>query len=188
MLAPLFDKDILKILTVFSLSPGSRFLRKDVQEKTRLNNVSLDKGLSILLNSGLLKKEKRLLFLSLDEENTKAIIKLVSEQHKSLKSIPLDAYFSIIELVFFLASLKGLEAYLFGSYAKLVFSDNSDIDIAIISDELSRREKKEINRRVEKTEPRYLKAIELHYFSSDFYRNKKDPLVKEILRNGVRLL
>jgi len=32
------------------------------------------------------------------------------------------------------------------------------------------------------------KSIEIHYFKTNFYKNKKDPLVKDILRNGVKLL
>ena len=31
--------------------------------------------------------------------------------------------------------------------------------------------------------------IEIHYFSkNEFYKNKKDPLIKDILKNGVRVI
>ena len=33
MILQIFNKDIMKVLTVFSLSPGSKFLRKEVKDK-----------------------------------------------------------------------------------------------------------------------------------------------------------
>jgi predicted nucleotidyltransferase len=183
MIVQVFNKDVLELLTIFSLSPGSKFLRKELKEKTKLNNVNLDNCINTLLNSDLIKKEKRFLLLNLD--NIKEIIKLVSEEYKKLKELPLDVYFSIINILFFLNKLKSINVYLFGSYAKLIFKDNSDIDIAIISENIN---KKELNKLVQKTESKYKKRIEIHYFGKDFYKNKKDPLVKEIIKNGIKLI
>ena len=76
MILQIFNKDILEVLTVFSISPGSRFLRKELKERTKLNNVNLDNALNILLNTNLIKKEKRFLLLNL--ESAKSIINLVS--------------------------------------------------------------------------------------------------------------
>ncbi len=184
MIVQIFNKDILKLLTIFSLSPGSRFLRDDLKKKTQMNNVLLDNALSILINSSIIYKNKRLLQLNLDE-NVKKIINLVSSEYKNLKEIPLSAYFSILELVYHLSKYKNLQVYLFGSYSKLIFSEKSDIDIAIISDLI---DKKIVNNTIRKTEKIYKKKIEIHYFSKNFENNKKDPLVREILKNGVKLL
>ncbi len=186
MITQVFNKDILKILTIFSISPGSRFLRKELKEKTKLNNINLDKVINILINSDLIKKEKR--FFSLNLDNAKFIIELVSNEYKRLKELPFYVYFSIIEIVFFLSKLKKIDVYLFGSYAKLIFKDTSDIDIAIVSDKINDKGKKELNKIIGKLESKYKKNIEIHYFTKDFYKNKKDPLVKEILRNGIKLV
>lgn len=186
MILQIFDKDIFEVLTVFSISPGSRLLRKDLKEKTKLNNVNLDNALNILLNSGLLQKDRR--FLSLKLDNAKPIISLVSNEYKELRELPLDAYFSIINLLYFLSKLKKINVYLFGSYAKLVFREKSDIDIAVISDKIEESDKKDIGSLIEKLEERYGKNIETHYFSANFHKNKKDQLVKEILKNGIKLI
>ena len=186
MIGWIFDKDILEVLTVFSISPGSRFLRKDLKEKTKLNNVNLDNALSILINSKILRKEGR--FLLLDLDCAKDIINIISAQYKGLRQLPLDAYFSIINIIYFISKFKAVDVYLFGSYAKLVHKDTSDIDIAIVSDDISEDIKKELNALAQKTESRYGKKIEVHYFGLNFYKNKKDHLVKEILRNGIRLI
>ena len=186
MILQIFNKDILEVLTVFSISPGSRFLRKELKERTKLNNVNLDNALNILLNTNLIKKEKRFLLLNL--ESAKSIINLVSEQYRELRELPLDVYFSIATLIFYLSKLSGIDAYLFGSYAKLVFKETSDIDMAIVSDKVIAADKKEINALIQKINSRYGKKIEIHYFGKNFYKNKNDSLVKEILKNGIKLI
>lgn len=187
MIIQIFNKNLLKILTIFSISPGSRFQRKEIKEKTRMSNVNLDNAISLLLNSNIIKKEKRLLHLNLEDKNTKAIVDLVSNQYKELKEVPLNVYFSIIELVYLLSKF-GIDVYLFGSYAKLIFKEDSDIDMAIISDKIRAKEKSEINKLIRKLEAKYKRNIQTHYFSKKFYKNKKDPLVEDILKNGVRLI
>ena len=186
MITQIFNYDVLEILTIFSISPGSKFLRKELKERTKLNNVNLDNALNILLNTTLIKKEKRYLLLNL--ESTKPIIKLISDEYKSLRELPLDAYFLIINLVNYLSKFKEANVYLFGSYAKLVFKESSDIDLACVSDKITRNNKKEINNLMQKLESRYGKKIEIHYFGRNFYKNKNDPLVKDILKNGIKLI
>lgn len=182
MIIQMFNRDILKVLTIFSLSPGSRFLRKELKETTKLNNVNLDNAISILLNSNLIKKERNILFFNLDN---KEILKLIFGEYKKLRELPLNIYFLIVDFIFFLSKFKRLNVYLFGSYAKLIFKENSDIDIAIVSNKVN---EKEINRLVIKLESKYSKNIEIHYFKENFYKNKKDSLVKGILRNGIKLI
>ena len=54
MILDLFNLDIGKILTLYSISPGSRYTRNELKEKTNLFNVSLDKPLSILLTNKMI--------------------------------------------------------------------------------------------------------------------------------------
>ena len=182
----MLNEHIFRILTIFSLSPGSRLNRKLLKEKTGINNISLDKALSILLNLKTIKKEKRLLSLNLENEKTKIITKEISEDYANLKHLPIKEYFTICNITRELIKAKNTgEIYLFGSYAKLIFTEKSDIDIAIISDKVN---KKEIGKIINSLEKKHKKAIETHFFSKKFYSNKKDPLVKEIFQHGVRLV
>ena len=186
MIVQIFNKDILEILTIFSISPGSKFTRRELKERTKLNNANLDNAINILLNANMIRKEKRLLSLNFD--NAKELIKLVSNEYRQLRELPLVVYFSIINLIFLVSKLKGIDVYLFGSYAKLIFKEKSDIDIAIVSDKITDIEKKELNNLIQKLEAKYGKKIEVHYFSMNFYKNKKDHLVQEIIRNGLKLI
>jgi len=185
MISLLFDKDMFKILTVFSLSPGSKFRRKEFKEKTKLNNIPLDNALSKLNKINILKKEKRLYSINFENINIKSILEIISKQYKYLKEIPLNVYFLLIDLISEIKLIKA-EIYLFGSYSKLIYKENSDIDIALLDNNL---EKETINKFIKKLEKKYNKNIELHIFNkTEFYKNKNDPLVKDIIKNGIRLL
>jgi len=183
----IFNKDIFKILTIISLSPGSKFSRDELKKYTKMNNVLLDNALNILINSKIILREKRFFFLNLEKEDVKNVIDIVSLNYKKLNSLPLNVYFSILDFIFYLSRYKNFRLYLFGSYSKLIFNDKSDIDIAIVADSLDKN-KKLFNKIAQKIEKTYGKEIEIHYFSTNFEKQKNDPLVKEILKNGVRLI
>ena len=181
-----FNKNIVKVLSVFATSPGSNLQRNKIQEFTGINNIVLDKTLTRLCNSKILKKQKRFYAFNNSSKEAKSILKKISEDYHKLKDLPLRIYSLLIDLVFEFIELKNIgEVILFGSYSKLVYTKNSDIDIAIISEKPN---KKEINNIIKKIKKRYNKKIEVHYFKRNFYKNKKDPLVKEILRDGVKLI
>lgn len=187
MITQIFDQNCVKILTLFSLSAGSNFNRKFIQEKTKLNNVPLDRSLLVLLSSNIVKREKNYYSFNFENNNTKFFIELISKEFRRLKELPLDVYYTIIDLVNFFSTEKNFDIFLFGSYAKLIFSQNSDIDIAIVYEkEFS---KLKIKNYISKLEKIYGKEIEIHYFENKlFYKNKSDSLIKSILKDGVKLI
>ena len=181
----LFDKNAIKILTIFSTSPGSNIDRKLLKEKTGLNNIILDKTLFYLLNINLLIKNKRFISLNFENKDMEKIINLVSEKYLRFKHLPFKQYFMILDIKNEILRTKNVgEIFLFGSYSKLIFKEDSDIDIAIVSDEIDKRE---ISKLIKKLEKKFKKNIEIHIFSKNFYKNKKDPLVKNILKDGIKL-
>ena len=182
----LLDKNIMKILTIFSLSPGSRLNRKIIKEKTNLNNIILDKTLAKLTNFKILIREKSFFVLSFNNKDSKQIIDLISENYTKLKQLPLKDYFINLDIMLELSKIKNIsDVYLFGSYAKLIFKEKSDIDIAVVSNNIT---KEEVNKQIIKLEKKHKKAIEIHFFTKNFYNNKKDPLVKEILQHGIQII
>ena len=187
MLEPIFDKDCFKVLSVFSISPGSRFRRNELKDMIRLNNVTLDNALARLINCGLIKIEKNLYQLNFEKDETKNVIELVSRQYKELRELPLTVFLLLSDVVDTLSTVKGVEVYLFGSYAKLVYKEKSDIDLAVIFK--PGQKVPDLTKLSVKLEKIHGKKIQIHDFESEaFYKNKKDPLVNDILRNGVKLL
>ena len=183
MISPLFSQDCFKVICLFCLSPGSRFNRKEIKEKVKLNNIPLDKSLSILINSGIIKREKNYYSINFENDYSMRLLEICTKQYKQLKELPLDIFYLLSDLVYSLSMLKDVEVILFGSYAKLIYKEKSDIDIAILYG------KKKPDVRIEKLEKVYGKVVELHYFEKKrFYLNKKDPLVKSILKDGTKLI
>lgn len=186
MISQAFTQNTFKIMSLFSLSPGSRFNRNEIKGKTNLNNVPLDEGLVRLLNSKILKKEGNYYSLDFENEYSQKFTDICSRQHKQMKSLPLSAYFLLADFVFSMSLHKGVETYLFGSYSKLIFTGKSDIDIAILEPKINRAPAERIIRKLERA---YGTRIQAHYFDKKaFYRSKKDPLVREITKNGIRLI
>jgi predicted nucleotidyltransferase len=78
-----------------------------------------------------------------------------------------------------------LRAFLFGSYAQHRFDENSDIDIAIVSNDFSgnrfsdRRVIVPLRRSIDK------RIDPLPYRPEDF--NESDPLVSAILKTGIQI-
>ncbi len=181
----MFDQRIVKILTIFSISPGSKFNRNELKKKTLLFNVPLDTALNILQNSKILIKKRKIYELNFENTSVKNIIEIANKDYKYLKELPLNVYFCILDFLL-INELKDLEVYLFGSYAKLVYSNSSDIDLAVLGKNVKEQK---INIFINKLENKYSKKIEVHYFNKDnFYKNKTDPIVKDILRNGIKLV
>ena len=98
-----------------------------------------------------------------------------------------NVYCLLMDLTDNLSRMKGIEVHLFGSFAKLIYNVDSDVDIAIVhSKNIS---KDPIDSFVSRLEVVYGKNIEMHYFGKKlFYNNKKDAIVKSILKDGIRLL
>ena len=188
MISQLFQQDCFKVLSLYGLSPGSRFNRTEIKQRTRLHNVPLDKALLLLLNSSILKKEKKNYSLNFENEYAQKIMEIVRKQHKELRELPLTIYHLLVDVVAALSLFKGIEMYLFGSYAKLIHTEKSDVDIAILHlKEFKTKEK--ITKTLSKIEKSYSKKIEIHYFEKEaFYRNKKDLLIKGILKDGIKLI
>lgn len=187
MIGLLFDTDCFKILSLFSVSPGSGFKRNQIKETTKLNNVPLDKALRKLLRSDVLRSDKKVYRINFENDNSKKILEIVSKQHKGLKDLPLNVYFLLIDLVESLSTVPKIEVYLFGSYSKLIYREKSDVDIAVLVPENFNMD--DLSKITKKLEKNYGKRVELHDFIKDnFYKNKRDPLVKDILQNGIRLI
>lgn len=83
------------------------------------------------------------------------------------------------------SQLKIEEAYLFGSYAKGVQNEYSDIDLALVSPAFSGIKFLDNENIIDHTSYTFAK-IETHPFTpSDF--NRSNPLVREIIKTGLKI-
>ena len=187
MITDILNKNVAKILTLFSISPGSKLTRNEIKQKTMLNNTPLDNTLIRLLKNKILQKEKRLISLNLENKNAKTITELAREEHLRFKEIPLKTYYLLIDISAYMSSISKISrTYLFGSYAKLIYAETSDVDIAVILKKEENELTKRITKEITKIEKNYGKTVEPHFFTEKDLK-AKDPLIEEIKRNSVIL-
>ena len=187
MIATIFDLDCFKILSVFALAQGMRLRRQELKQKTKSNNAPLDNALAKLVSAKILLKEKKLFVVNFENAQSKPILSLIYQQYTKMRELPLDVYFLLLDVSSKLTTAARIELWLFGSYAKLIYKENSDVDIALLAPEKFNKEF--AIKLLPKLEKKYAKSIELHIFNkARFYKSKRDPLVKEILRAGLRLI
>ncbi len=188
MITSVFTQGCAKIITLFSLAPGSQFNRKYIQGKTLMHNVPLDSSLLRLTSAGILKRERNNYGVNFGSEGGKALLGICSNQFRQMRELPLAVHYLLMDFADMASTLKDVEIILFGSYAKLTYTQKSDIDIAVLQGAGTSR-KQAIAAMAAKLEKAYGMGIELHHFHKDsFYRNKKDPLVKSILADGIRIV
>jgi predicted nucleotidyltransferase len=82
-------------------------------------------------------------------------------------------------------NIKFSDAWLFGSYAKGLQKDNSDIDLAIVLDDTEKSFDTEVKLMIIRHGEETL--IEPHAFTKDEF-NKKFPIVNQIIKNGERII
>ena len=184
MITDIFEKNIIKILTMFSISPGSRFTRNEIKEKIMLNNIPLDNALSILLRNKILIKERRFLGLNFGNKYLDNLLDIIKKEYLRFREVELKIYYLILDVSFVLSNIKNLDIYLFGSYAKLIYTEKSDVDLAIFLEEEDKKVIKKIKKDLDKIERKCNKNIELHFFEKKDMK-EKDPMIREILKNGI---
>jgi predicted nucleotidyltransferase len=188
MIINLIDKNYSKILLLLIISPGSSYLREEIKEKTSMNNVPLDYALNALLNFKIINLREKLYSLNLENSLVQNIIK---EKDKFF-SLPLKVQYIILEFIEKISKVKYINRImLFGSYSKFIFTEKSDIDLAIIlSDKVKEKDKieKNISQFEDNISKKYKKNIQTHFFTESDLKHKEDPLIKDILRNDISLL
>ena len=83
-------------------------------------------------------------------------------------------------------SIKLHSLYLYGSYTKDRFTEDSDIDIAVVADGFS-GDLVDDTSMLMKLRRKVDNRIEPHPFSVDEF-NENDPLAREIIRTGIRII
>jgi predicted nucleotidyltransferase len=180
----LTNKSVWRILILYSYAEGSGYNWTDLKENTKLHIGSLKNALEILVMHNILKKNKRIYKLNFENQETYDLIKLINNEKLRLNFPNFDLY---LKLIFFIEEIqmskkrdKIKEVYLFGSHAKKKASIDSDIDIAIISNDLNLNLTKEIVKLEENLKVEF-QIIVLEKLSND-------NLSKEIIKHGIKLV
>lgn len=184
-------KSSVKVLYLFSTAPGKSLTRKEIQQMTRLANNPLSESLKFLVNSGILaRKNKREYALDFDNEDVAGLVEFFKDESRHLRNIPYTIWLTLFELSVKVAGRIPVRSiYLFGSQAKLVAHEKSDIDVAVILG--GKRETKtdlELEKIVSRLENKFGRKIQVHVFEEKEFAGHGAGMSKEILRDGIRII
>ena len=177
----------VKILKLFSLAPGKALSRNQVKELAKLPNVSLDLAIQRLVKEGIITTEKRMLRLNLSNEKTARILEILKAESASLREIPYKIWLVLFDFSSSIEKTHFLKAFLFGSWAKHIAREDSDIDIALISNEKNTKEEMLAEKIAENLENKYKRKIQLHFFDKLRWEKAKSSLIKEIKRDAIEV-
>lgn len=184
-----------KILLLTAETPGKALSRKQIQEYTKIGNKVLVKFLEVLKKFDLLQENKigRQFFYKMNMASpyAAALLELVKIEKKQLNNPYFTTTVILRELVYELTNLdfeQIKKVILFGSVAKHIATIESDIDVAVILKEQNPKIELEISALSGKLEGRFKRKIQLHYFTEEEFKNRKNRLVEEIVKDGVVLL
>src|SRR3989344_3226436 len=186
MITNLLNKNIVKIISFLSISPGSRYTRKEIREKTKMNNVPLDETITKLSLMQIIKQEKKMYSLKLESERAKKVIEMIKTEYDKY-NLSYNIFIILLEITEKLSKFKNIkDIILFGSYAKLIHTDRSDIDVAIIVNSKQKEKlKNKIANILKEISNKENKIIEIHFFTiQEMKENKTDPLIRDIIKNG----
>ena len=188
-------KSSWRILFVLAEAPGKAVERKEIQALTKSGNKVLTKFLLILEKFGMILVEKigRKYYYKLNLNNpfVEKLIETINLEKTGLNNLDFSVSTILREFVYELTNLN-LEnlrnVVLFGSHAKRTASKDSDIDVAIITEDKESNEEILITDLIDKIKERFGKEIQPHYFTQKEFKDMKNPLVSEIIKDGLFLL
>ena len=185
-----------KILLVLGEAPGKAVSRKEIQALTKIGNKVLTKFLRVLEKFHMITAAKigKAYYYKCNVSNpfTQPLLLLLNLEKEQLNNLDFFILNVLREFVYELtnASLENLKkVILFGSYAKRTYSENSDIDVAVVLKQKNPEEELVVIEIIDKLKTRFKKEIQIHYYAEkEFQEGKKDALIQEIKKDGIPLL
>lgn len=187
-----------KILFVIMSAPGKAINRKQIKQMTKAGN-KLNKYLTILERFQIIRRVKQgkkfLYSYNLANLYSQHLLALYKQEYKDYNAVDFEIINILRDFVYGLTqfdfnNIKRI--LLFGSYAKRTYQVHSDIDVAIITNQLVPPGEQLLHTDlIDRLEKRFEKEIQIHYFTeAEFEKLRKagNKLVNEISADGLVLV
>ena len=180
-----------KVLLVLAEAPGKAVSRKEIRALTLMGNKMVDKYVELLGQFDVILMNRignrKYYKFNLNSLFAIKLLELIKLEKEKLESINFNIANLLRELAYEITNVaqdNALEIILFGSYAKRTYTDNSDVDVALIVKERNPTEELLITDSIGKLEKRFGKEIQIHYLTEkEFSSNTK--LAQEIKKDGI---
>jgi len=184
-----------KILFVLSEAPGKAVSRKEIHELTNLGNKVLTKFLMLLEKFEIIISEhignKYYYKMNMNNPYNAFILDVIRQEKSSMNNPDFRILNILRDFIYEITNIDMEDiaaVYFFGSYAKRTFNKSSDIDVAIILKKKNTSLELDITKTIDNIEKRYYKEIQPHYYTLKEFEDKKNKLILEIKKDGIRLM
>lgn len=181
------NKTCMRALRLLSRSLNKFFTIKEIQENTSLGFGNLFQAIKTLeYHDLIIRKDSKVKKYKLNYQNSlnNQLIKLFEEENKIFQNIDLSLLKILADFESEIIKTINVEKIiLFGSVARGTYDDKSDIDLAIINKTNTRTNKLKLTGIAKK----YPREIQLHFFTIKEFNESKEPLIKNIKKEGVFL-
>lgn len=190
------SKSVWRILILYGESPGTGFTRQELKEHTKLGNKALSFALKRLTTFNILSAKKDVLPLTVYKLNmnnpyTTDILNILRKEKNDLNNLKHN--FALIAREFsrkVIDIVDVLGIYLFGSIAKGIYREDSDIDFAVVLRKKTPKDDMLISTIADETSKKFKRKIQYFIFTprqiSD--SRKRSKLTEEILKHGIKII
>lgn len=182
------NKTNIRILRLLNKTPNKFFTIKEIQENTGLGFGNVFYAIKMLSYHNLLIQENsKIKAYKLNSSNNinDKLITFFHYETKTFQNIDLETQKIISEIE--QEIIKNLndvtKIILFGSIAKGAYTEESDIDLAIIKDKRSTKDKIILAKIINKFE----RKMQPHIFEKEEFKTSKESLINNIKKEGILL-
>ena len=182
------NKTAWKILRLLSQAPGKGISIKQIKQLTKAGNFALSNSIALLVKYKILNTKKvgkkNIYWLNTSNPIVRKLIELFDIESNIMKGLPpsmITMLSKVVEQI--VESINPKKVILFGSYAKGTASLRSDIDLCMIVDKKLKKYRVAISKLPEN--------VQVHLFTEQEFgdlRKNKDPLIEDIILDGIELL
>lgn len=188
------SKAVWRVLSVLAEAPGQGITKEEIKKITKLGGNSIFDSVAVLLKSDMIAFEKagKKTFYRMNMSNkySRLAAEIIQNERKDLNNMSLKIVTILREYVRQIYdSIDVVAVYVFGSMVKNSYREDSDIDIAIITEkDISAKDRIMLEKTGERVEKRFGREMQPHFFTNKEFRKSESGVAEQIKRDGIRLI
>lgn len=188
------SKAVWRILSVLAEAPGEGVTKEEIKKITKLGGNSIFNSIQILLKNNMIASakygKKTFYRMNMNNKYSHLASEIIHNERADNNNINQRIITILREYTRqVIDSIEIKAIYVFGSIVKSSYRENSDIDIAIITEEdISVKERILLEKIGEKIEKRFGREIQPHFFTDTEFRKSEGGVIEQIKRDGIKLI
>lgn len=188
------SKAVWRVLSVLAEAPGQGITKEEIKKITKLGGNSIFDSVAVLLKNDMIlsgKAGKKTFYrMNMSNKYSRLVSEIIQNERRDLNNMRLKIVTILREYVRqMLDSIDVVAVYVFGSTVKSSYREDSDIDIAIITEkDISAKERIMLEKIGERVEKRFGREIQPHFFTEKEFKKSEGGVVEQIKRDGIKLI